>query len=118
MNSVLDSPGGTASGETLRLDSLHHVAIQVDDIVRAVDWYLARFNTRVDYQDESWALLGFENISLALVRPDQHPAHIAVTHRQAETFGRLTRHRDGTESVYIQDSEGNSVEIMKVADHE
>ena len=94
------------------LDALHHVALQVQDVARAVDWYRANFRTEVVYQDSTWAMLKFRNIHLALVIPGQHPPHIALTHPNAEKFGALTLHRDGTRSIYISDSEGNQVEIM------
>lgn len=94
------------------LDRIDHLAIPAEDIGRAVDWYRSRFATRVVYQDQTWALLEFANVRLALVLPRQHPAHIALRRADAERFGPLTRHRDGTRSIYVQDSEGNSVEIM------
>ena len=95
------------------LDSLHHVAIQVKDIERALQWYSENFNSEIVYLDETWALLRFQNIYLALVVPGQHPPHIAIEHSGAESYGTLTRHRDGTESIYINDSEGNTIEMMK-----
>ena len=93
-------------------DRVHHVALQVEDLGRAVDWYQTQFSSELLYQDDTWALLRFGNVNLALVMPDQHPAHIAFTHPHAERFGELVLHRDGTRSVYIEDSEGNTVEIM------
>ncbi len=96
----------------MTLSRLHHVAIQVKDLARAVDWYQKKFSCRVLYQDETWAMLEFENIRLALVLPSQHPAHLAVVSEHAKDFGRLIEHRDGVRSVYIRDSEGNSVEIL------
>ena len=96
-----------------KLDSLHHVAIQVSDIDRATKWYSENFNAEIVYLDESWAMLRFENIYLALVMPGQHPPHIAIEHQEAESYGPLVKHRDGTESIYINDSEGNTLELMK-----
>jgi catechol 2,3-dioxygenase-like lactoylglutathione lyase family enzyme len=95
------------------LQSLHHVAISVDDIDRAVEWYISRFACELIYRDATWALLKFANIHLALVIPEQHPPHIALMDPQAADYGPLTLHRDGTRSIYIQDSEGNQVEIMQ-----
>ncbi len=95
------------------MDKIHHVAIQVDDIHTAVNWYCKSFDAEVRYEDDSWALLRFENLSLALVVPDQHPAHFAIENRNAGKFGELKQHRDGTESVYIQDPFGNTIEIIK-----
>ena len=96
-----------------QLQSLHHVAIPVSDINRAIDWYTSRFTCELKYQDETWALLKFANIHLALVTPEQHPPHIALVDPKAADYGALTLHRDGTKSIYIQDSEGNHLEIMQ-----
>jgi hypothetical protein len=96
-----------------KLDALHHVAIQVENIARALKWYSENFNAEIVYLDDTWAMLRFENIYLALVIPGQHPPHIAIEHEGAESFGTLIRHRDGTESIYINDSEGNTLELMK-----
>lgn len=95
------------------LQSLHHVAISVSDISRAVEWYTHRFTCELVYQDATWALLKFANIHLALVLPEQHPPHIALLDSHAADYGPLTLHRDGTRSIYIQDSEGNQIEIMQ-----
>ena len=93
-------------------DRIDHVAIPVRDVASAVTWYTSHFRCAVTYQDPTWAFLTFDNIKLALVIPEQHPPHIAFTSEAAESFGTLTTHRDGTRSVYVKDSAGNSVEIM------
>ena len=69
--------------EQAKPDSIHHVAIQVNDIGRALKWYSSNFNTEVVYQDDTWAMLRFDNIYLALVTPGQHPPHIAIEHEGA-----------------------------------
>ena len=97
------------------MDKIHHVAITVRHIDQAVRWYTEHFHCKVSYQDDSWAMLDFENIQLALVLPEQHPAHIAIANPNAEQFGKLTTHGDGVRSVYRKDSEGNSVEIIDLA---
>jgi len=66
----------------------------------------------VEYQDDTWALLGYENIRLALVMPGQHPPHVAIVRENAESFGPLVTHRDGTRSIYVQDNAGNQLEIL------
>jgi catechol 2,3-dioxygenase-like lactoylglutathione lyase family enzyme len=100
---------------TPALDTLHHVAISVDDIVAAVAWYTTTFRCTVKYQDATWALLGFANMDLALVIPAQHPPHLGLTSPAADRFGALKTHRDGTRSVYITDPAGNKVEILDPA---
>jgi len=94
------------------LDTINHVAIAVTDVAAAVDWYTTNFRCQVEYQDKTWAFLEFGNIKLALVVPNQHPPHVAFTHANAESFGTLKTHRDGTRSCYVTDPAGNSVEIM------
>lgn len=94
------------------LDSVHHVAIVVQDIAQAVDWYRNTFRCEIAYQDETWALLRFANLGLALVVPHQHPGHLGFVTPRAAEFGTLKRHRDGTESIYISDPSGNAVELL------
>ena len=94
------------------LDLLDHVAIPVQDIATSVDWYTRTFQCRVKYQDATWALLGFGNIDVALVIPEQHPAHLGFVSPEAEKYGTLKTHRDGTRSCYVSDPSGNAVEIL------
>jgi catechol 2,3-dioxygenase-like lactoylglutathione lyase family enzyme len=94
------------------LDNIDHIAIPVENVATALDWYKSKFNCEVTYQDDTWAFLRFGNIKLALVIPGQHPAHIAFVSPDAEKSGRLKLHRDGTRSCYVTDPAGNSIEIM------
>ena len=94
------------------LDTVDHIAVAVNDVEKAVDWYRKAFKCEIEYQDKTWAFLRFQNIKLALVSPNQHPPHIAFLHENADQFGNLKTHRDGTRSIYIEDSAGNSVEIV------
>ncbi|HNP60083.1 MAG TPA: VOC family protein [Nitrospirales bacterium] len=96
-----------------KLDTIHHVAIPVPNVAKAVEWYTSRFNCCVDYIDESWALLAFANTKLALVLPRYHPSHFALSRPDANKFGDLITHRDGLNSVYITDPFGNSIEVME-----
>ena len=98
--------------QTRPLDRLHHIAIEAQEIDTAVDWYREHFSCDVSYQDETWALLKFGNVSLALVTPGQHPPHVGFVHPEAESFGELKPHRDGTKSLYLSDPSGNAVELL------
>ncbi len=100
------------------MDKIHHLAIQVEDIGKSVDWYKKNFDIQVSYQDETWAMIDFENTSLALVIPEQHPFHFAVESDGASSYGELTKHRDGTASVYIKDIDGNNIEMIKLPSNE
>ncbi len=96
-----------------KLDTIHHVALSVEAIGPAVVWYRVHFHCTIEYQDETWALLQFANMRLALVLPDQHPPHLGIFNPNATQFGPLKTHRDGTRSVYVDDPSGNKVEILE-----
>jgi catechol 2,3-dioxygenase-like lactoylglutathione lyase family enzyme len=108
----------TSAHKIIFMDKIHHIAIQVESIAKSVDWYKENFDITVSYQDETWAMIDFENTSLALVIPEQHPFHFAIESKDAESFGQLTEHRDGTASVYIKDIDGNNVEMIKLPEDE
>lgn len=94
------------------LDSLHHVALSVRDVAEAVSWYTDNFRCRVTYQDRSWAMVRFENLSVAFVVEGHHPPHVAVAHPDPDRYGETKTHRDGTRYVYVTDPSGNTVEII------
>lgn len=96
------------------LDEIHHTAIQVKNIAKAVHWYTKHFKCKIEFQDNSWAMLKFSNMSLALVSPEQHPYHFAVVQKDISRYGSVTQHRDGTSSVYIKDEDGNNVEMLNL----
>ena len=96
-----------------KLDTVHHIALTVTNIKDAVEWYTSQFECKVDYQDNTWAMIQFANIKIAFVLPEQHPPHLAFVKKDAEQLGKLTSHRDGSQSIYIQDTVGNQVEFIK-----
>jgi catechol 2,3-dioxygenase-like lactoylglutathione lyase family enzyme len=96
------------------MDRIHHIAIVVPEIEKALDWYQSQFEVKTCYVDDSWALIKFDNIELALVLPGKHPPHIAIERNDAELHGCLTPHRDGTASVYTNDPWGNVIELLKI----
>ena len=108
MNKELASESAGSSD----LDQIHHVAVVVKNVRASAEWYRQQFHCDVAYLDDSWALLEFENVAVALVTPGQHPAHFAVVDPEAGRFGELDEHRDGTHSIYIHDPEGNAVELL------
>lgn len=99
-----------ANTET-KLDTLDHVAIVVEDLNKTVDWYTKKFNCEVTYQDDTWAMIKFANMSLAFVVENEHPPHISILRTDASEFGELVTHRDGSRSCYIEDPSENTVEI-------
>jgi catechol 2,3-dioxygenase-like lactoylglutathione lyase family enzyme len=94
-----------------KLATLDHVAVTVSNVKETVDWYTQKFSCTVKYQDETWAIVQFANVSLAFVLAEQHPPHFAVI-GDPSSYGEPKKHRDGTRSVYVKDPNGNSVEIL------
>lgn len=95
-----------------KLAAIDHIAIPVTDIEASVNWYTSNFNCTIEYQDDTWAFLKFDNVKMALVMPGQHPPHVAFAIPNAESYGELKTHRDGTRSIYIKDPCGNAVEMV------
>ncbi len=100
--------------KTYSLDCIDHIAIQVNDIGLAIDWYIQHFKCSVEYRDNGWAYIKFGNINLALVLADQHPGHLAFNVEDAARYGTLKTHRDGTKSVYVHDPAGNTIEFVDI----
>ena len=95
------------------LDQIDHIAVQVEDIAAAVDWYKQTFKCTIEYQDPTWAMLNFSNIKIALVLPREHPPHIGIIRKDADVFGKLKTHRDGTQSCYVCDPSKDILEVLK-----
>jgi len=90
---------------------LDHIAINVKDITTSVEWYKLNFNTKVKYQDETWAMLCVNGVNLALTISQQHPPHVAFKwHGQPEEDWKT--HRDGSYYKYIEDPDGNTIEMI------
>ena len=97
----------------MKKDIIDHLAVCTDDISKSVITYKDNFSCDILYQDDSWAMLEFENIKLALVLPEQHPFHFAILKDDVEKYGVPITHRDGSVSVYIKDRSGNNIEILR-----
>ena len=95
------------------MDKIDHIAIQTTNIQKSVKWYKNMFKCKVTFQDETWALIEFKNTKLALVIPEQHPPHIAVKRENLEEYGAPIKHRDGSESVYIDSPDMNTFELIR-----
>jgi catechol 2,3-dioxygenase-like lactoylglutathione lyase family enzyme len=100
--------------EDMKLD---HVAINVKNLQKSIDWYLKNLNAIVEYCDDSWAMLSIGNTKVALTLELQHPPHIAF---KVKDFGKelsnVRLHRDNSRYVYISDPDGNTIELIQYAD--
>jgi catechol-2,3-dioxygenase len=98
---------------------LDHVAVQAQDVQAMANFYRERFGAEVLYADNTWAFLKIGQGKLAIVRPEQHPPHVALRVDRASLEAAAAKagkkidvHRDGTEGVYIEDPSGNVVELI------
>ena len=96
-----------------------HMAVPSNDIPKSVEWYKARFNAKLIYQDESWAFLLIGGQKLAIVSPHQHPPHVAykvdelqLADASMQTGIKIDTHADGTRGIYLHDPCGNAVELV------
>ena len=108
---------------------LGHVALRVEDMARAKAFYTA-LGLRLTWDGADWAYLQspLTGDGVALLSPDYTAAgpHFAfhfddrdsvqAMHAQLEASGHpvgpVHDHRDGTASFYLQDSEGNWLEML------
>jgi catechol 2,3-dioxygenase-like lactoylglutathione lyase family enzyme len=98
---------------------LDHVAIQTPDIPATVRHYVDTYGAEVLYADQTWAFLRVGQGKLALVRPEQHPPHVAfrvdlptLQAAAARTNMPIDTHRDGTQGIYVTDPAGNTLELI------
>ncbi len=111
------------------VDRLGHVAIRVEDIDRAKNFYIS-LGMRLVWDDCDWCYLeaGESRDGLALLGPTYKAAgpHFAYhftdkdelqkvhnfLKNQGTKVGALHDHRDGTSSFYLKDTEGNWLEML------
>ncbi|RYX81375.1 VOC family protein [bacterium] len=98
---------------------LDHVAVPSNDIAHSVRYYVENFGAEILYQDRTWAFLLLGQGKLALVTPTQHPPHVAMRVDEAtlelaaKNAGKpIDEHRDGTKGIYVNDPDGNAVELI------
>jgi catechol-2,3-dioxygenase len=90
-----------------------HVAVNVTEINRSIEWYRSNLQANVLYQDETWAFLEAGGAKIALTLKAQHPAHIAFDlgpNPPSEFLQKAKLHRDGSLSRYVADPDGNAIE--------
>ena len=95
------------------LDTVDHIAIQVENIDQSLKWYIAKFNCKIIYSDKTWGLVKFDNINVAFVNKKQHPPHFAILNENISLQNGASVHRDGSVSKYIKDLDSNFIELIK-----
>tara|TARA_B100000282_G_C31700761_1_gene476191 strand:- start:376 stop:702 length:327 start_codon:yes stop_codon:yes gene_type:complete len=97
-----------------------HIALTVEkgSIESTIAWYVENMSASVKYSDETWGLIECFGTDIAFVIPGQHPPHVAFVLNQSEyenfkNDGKVfKKHRDGSESFYDKDCQGNFLEFL------
>ena len=98
-----------------------HIALQSENIANSVKWYVENYDAKVLYEDDAWAMMEIAGARIALVSPNQHPPHFCFEVDDKFISEKLSskvfkKHRDGSESCYIRDPDGNFIEFLKWPD--
>ncbi len=97
--------------ERCLIQKMDHTAIKVNNLSEAISWYTKNLGATIDYSDDTWAMLNIADTKLALAL--HHPSHIAFTVDDISYLGpNPKRHRDGSYFRYVNDPEGNTIELI------
>ena len=96
---------------------IDHIAIKVDDLEAAEEWYCNNLRAEVTFRDEKYVRIKVENTNIALIDKKHYPwEHIAILIENKEDLphklGETIEHRDGTVGVYVKDPFGNYLEYI------
>ena len=50
------------------MDKIDHIAIQTTSIKDSVLWYKKMFKCEIEFEDDTWALLKFDNTKLIIIK--------------------------------------------------
>ena len=85
---------------------------------KSVEWYCENLSAEVIHVDDTWGYISVGGSKIAFVVPHQHPPHVCfeVSEEYVEKNlkgKKFKKHRDGTESCYTVDCDGNFIEFLK-----
>ena len=94
-----------------------HIAVLVDDLEAAEEWYTSHLDGTVTFRDEKYIRVRLENTNIALVDKKHYSyPHFAILVENfcelPEDKGEVVRHRDGTVGIYVKDPFGNYLEYI------
>ncbi len=94
-----------------------HIAILVDDLKEAENWYVKKLNGIISFRDKKYIRIKLANTNIALIDKKHYKAaHFAILVENYEDLPRnqgiTVKHRDGTVGVYVKDPFGNYLEYI------
>ena len=96
---------------------IDHIAVLVDDLKLAEEWYMTHLSGNVTFRNEKYIRLQISNTNIALIdkKHYSHP-HFGILVEKIEDLplelGDTVYHRDGTVGVYVKDPFGNYLEYI------
>lgn len=97
-------------------DLVDHIAILVDDLEIAEEWYTEQLKAEISYKDYKYVRLKVHNTNIALINRQYYDyAHIGILVENKEDLpenGKVVHHRDGTIGCYVKDPFGNYLEYI------
>ncbi len=105
------------------MDIVDHIAIFVDDLEVAKEWYMGHLKAKVAFEDHKYIRIKLNNTNIALILKKyyDHP-HIGILVDKKEDLptdlGVTIQHRDGTMGTYVKDPFGNYLEYIWYADNQ
>ena len=99
-----------------------HIAILVDDLDLAEEWYTSQLNAAISFKDSKYIRIKVQNTNIALIDKKHYPyAHIGILVDDINNLpadGLRVEHRDGTIGVYVEDPFGNYLEYIWYSDQQ
>ena len=100
-----------------------HIAILVDDLAVAEEWYTDKLSGKVTFRDPKYIRMRVSNVNIALIDKKHYPyAHFGILVEKIEDLplelGDAVYHRDGTVGVYVKDPFGNYLEYIYYSDEQ
>jgi len=100
-----------------------HVAILVDDLLVAEEWYTQKLSGKVTFRDPKYIRMRVSNTNIALIDKKHYPhPHFGILVEKIEDLplelGDTVYHRDGTVGVYVKDPFGNYLEYICYSDEQ
>ena len=94
-----------------------HIAILVDDLNTAEEWYTTHLSGDVTHRDKKYIRIKIQNTNIALIDKNEYPyAHVGILVKNKKDLpvdkGIVVEHRDGTVGVYVKDPFGNYLEYI------
>ena len=99
------------------MSKIDHIAVVVDDLDAAEQWYMEKLQGVVTFRDQKYTRIKLSNTNIALIDKRYYSdPHFAVLVDKREELptdeGVLVHHRDGTIGVYVEDPFGNYLEYI------